>query len=42
MQAFCSTHVVAREGPLPVGANTWKVRGDGKWQKHTLTVTLLP
>ena len=32
----------AREGPLPVGANTWKVRGDGKWQKHTLTVTLLP
>ena len=32
---------VAKEGPLPVGAHTWKVYVDSKWVDGTLTVGLL-
>ena len=34
-------NIVAKEGPLPVGAHTWRVWFDGKWQGYTLTVRLL-
>ena len=34
--------IVAKEGPLPVGAHTWQVWVGGKWVEGTLTVTLLP
>ena len=39
--AVCAAHIVAKEGPLPVGAHNWQV-ADGKvgWVEHTLTVTL--
>ena len=43
-EGSCHTKIVAREGPLPVGAHTWRrwVGGDDGWQDRTLTVTLLP
>ena len=35
--------IVAKEGPLPVGAHTWQVLvAAGKWVGRTLTVALLP
>ena len=37
----CSAHVVAKGGPLPVGAHTWKVYDSSKWVDVTLTVGLL-
>ena len=37
----CFAHIVAKEGPLPVGAHTWKCWVDKKWQDGTLTVGLL-
>ena len=33
------SEIVAKEGPLPVGAHTWKCKTGGQWQDHTLTVT---
>ena len=32
--------IVAKEGPLPVGANTWVCWFDQRWLERTLTVTL--
>ena len=41
----CAAHIVAKEGPLPVGAHTWQVyhgkSGAGEWKDGTLTVGLL-
>ena len=41
---MATANITAREGPLPVGANTWKVSSpedvDSDWEEHTLTVTL--
>ena len=34
-------NIVAKEGPLPVGAHTWQVVVDGKHVDGTLTVGLL-
>ena len=34
--------IVAKEGPLPVGAHTWQVISGGKWVQRTLTVALVP
>jgi len=34
------SNIVAKEGPLPVGAHTWQVWG-GKWVERTLTVALV-
>ena len=39
-KANCNAAIVAKEGPLPVGAHTWQVWGDKEWQERTLTVTL--
>ena len=36
----CSAYIATKEGPLPVGAHTWKCKTGGQWQDHTLTVTL--
>ena len=36
-----SAHIVAKEGPLPVGAHSWQVWVDKKWAERTLTVKLL-
>ena len=36
----CNAAIVAKEGPLPVGAHTWRVFSGGQWEEHTLTVTL--
>ena len=40
----CAASIAAKEGPLPVGAHTWKcyvnTDGEWKWEDHTLTVTL--
>ena len=36
----CAGHIVAKEGPLPVGAHTWKVGVGGKPVERTLTVAL--
>ena len=33
--------IVAKEGPLPVGAHTWRVYDGSKWADGTLTVGLL-
>ena len=33
--------IVAKEGPLPVGAHTWQVASRGEWVDGTLTVGLL-
>ena len=36
-----NAYIVAKEGPLPVGAHTWRVPDDGiGWEDCTLTVTL--
>ena len=40
-QDLCAACIVAKEGPLPVGAHTWKVAVDGKFVDGTLTVGLL-
>ena len=37
----CAAHIVAKEGPLPVGAHTWQVTDGGEWLDRTLTVRLL-
>ena len=38
----CAAHIDAKEGPLPVGAHTWRVHdGTDEWVYRTLTVTLL-
>mgnify|MGYP002880873983 CR=1 FL=1 len=37
-----NANIVAKEGPLPVGAHTWQVAVDGKWERHTLTAALVP
>ena len=37
----CAACIVAKEGPLPVGARAWKVAVDGKLVDGTLTVGLL-
>ena len=37
----CIANIVAKEGPLPVGAHTWEVAVDGKLVDGTLTVGLL-
>ncbi len=37
---WCNGVIVAKEGPLPVGAHTWRVSGDNDWEEHALTVTL--
>ena len=39
-KAMCSAFIEAKEGPLPVGANTWQVLS-GEWGDGTLTVGLL-
>ena len=42
-EALCNAYIVAKEGPLPVGAHTWNVSPedpDADWEQHTLTVTL--
>ena len=39
-EVACSACIMAKEGPLPVGARTWKVWIGGKWEDGTLTVTL--
>ena len=36
----CNAFIVAKEGPLPVGAHTWRVYIGGKWVGRTLTVGL--
>ena len=33
-------YIVAKEGPLPVSAHTWRCWIDKKWVEHTITVTL--
>ena len=41
---LASGYIVAKEGPLPVGAHTWQVAPDdinGDWEDHTLTVAAL-
>ena len=38
----CWANIVAKEGPLPVGAHTWDVSGEDDWEDRMLTVTLLP
>ena len=42
----CNASILAKEGPLPVGAHSWKlgpsVLGTAGWVGRTLTVTLLP
>ena len=42
-KAGCWASILAKEGPLPVGAHTWQVwmAVDGKWESHTLTAALL-
>ena len=37
----CTASIVAKEGPLPVGAHTWQVGVGGKWVDRTLTVALV-
>ena len=38
-----AAYIEAKEGPLPVGAHTWRVWVTrGEWADCTLTVTLLP
>ena len=40
---LCAAYVVAKEGPLPVGAHTWACAPEDAaddWNEHTLTVTL--
>ena len=37
-----NANIVAKEGPLPVGAHTWKVGVGGKGVERTLTVALVP
>ena len=39
---ICLASIVAKEGPLPVGAHTWQVISGGKWVQRTLTVALVP
>ena len=39
-EGACHAAIVAKEGPLPVGAHTWKV-ADGGPKERTLTVGLL-
>ena len=36
-----NAYIVAKEGPLPVGAHTWQVYGNDGWEDGTLTVGLL-
>ena len=38
----CAAHIVAKEGPLPVGAHTWQVLSVNlrQWVEGSLTVTL--
>eukprot|EP01045_Picozoa_sp_COSAG04_P027823 COSAG04_NODE_4155_length_2266_cov_1.691278_2_plen_465_part_00 len=36
-----NSYIVAKEGPLPAGAHTWRVRDEGKWERRTLTASLL-
>ena len=38
---LCVASIVAKEGPLPVGAHTWQVHNGSKWVDGTLTVGLL-
>ena len=40
-KSTCTAHIVAKEGPLPVGAHTWTVYSGGKWVDRTGTVGLL-
>ena len=39
---LCNANIVAKEGPLPVGARTWQcwINELVEWQERTLTVTL--
>ena len=37
----CHAYIVAKEGPLPVGAHTWRVADAGTGADGTLTVTLV-
>ena len=39
-ESACYAAIEAEEGPLPVGAHTWRVSGDNDWEEHALTVTL--
>ena len=34
-------YIVAKEGPLPVGAHAWKIRKGSQWVDAALTVALL-
>ena len=40
---LCNASIVAKGGPLPVGARTWQVwdSGEDDWEDHTLTVAAL-
>ena len=38
--AVCSAYIAAREGPLPVGARTWRVTEGSGFYGRTITVTL--
>ena len=43
---LCNSYIVAKEGPLPVGAHTWQLGpstlGTAGWEGRTLAVALLP
>ena len=41
-ETLCHAYIAAKEGPLPVGADTrsWRVYIGGKWVGGTLTVGL--
>ena len=43
--AICSSYIKSVEGPLPVGAQTWRWRDggrDGKWTDRSMSVTVTP
>ena len=40
-EGYCTAYIVAKEGPLPVGAHTWQVYDGKEWVDGTLTVGLL-
>ena len=39
---ICNSRIVAKEGPLPVGAHTWWVYHSMRWKERKLTVALVP
>eukprot|EP01046_Picozoa_sp_COSAG06_P040261 COSAG06_NODE_4852_length_3906_cov_4.946677_2_plen_344_part_00 len=40
-KSACTSSIVSAEGPLPIGAQTWRCYVDGEWVKRSLSVTVL-